>query len=408
MAIDFSALDEPAPAEASGRPLMLNVADIDEDEDQPRTEFDLTEMRASIRARLAAGKPPIKQPISVKPNPNKPGRWLLNDGARRTRSCRAEEVEEIPGWVDADHDDYDQVLVNNQHDKLRPMELALFIKKKLEKGDSKGEIANRLGYDKAVITHHLALVDAPDCVVNAYRSGKTKSARTLYELRNAYERWPEQVDEWVASSSEVTRPQIAALLRRLEAPPAPSVQDDNILDVPLAEVAGGDQQAGSARTLTHQGGTEGISVEPPANKHGSAPGGTAAGGGNSGEPNTHAAPKFGHDQKNSAEAQPKARDTSGPGAGQASVTAGDQKGMPPHSVNAGHSTDGSAPRAPAVSDSERMAKPLLLVEFDGRAASVLLNRRPTTPGLIHIRFEDGSGEQEVDAGLCKINQLTEA
>lgn len=55
-----------------------------------------------------------------------------------------------------------------------------------------------------------------------------------------------------------------------------------------------------------------------------------------------------------------------------------------------------------------MKKPLLLVEYDGRPAAVLLNRRPSTAGLIRIRFEDGGGDAEVEAGLCKINLLTEA
>lgn len=397
MAIDFSALDEPAPG---GRPLMLKVADIDEDEDQPRKEFDLTEIRASVRARLDEGKPPIKQPISVKPNRAKPGRWLLNDGARRFRSCVAEGVDEIPGWVDEDHDDYDQVLVNNQHHLLKSMELALFIQKKLGEGDSKTKIASRLGFDKALITHHLALIDAPDCVINAYRSGKTKSARTLYELRNAYERWPEQVDEWVASSSEITRPQIAALLRRLESPPppAPEAQDDNVLDVPFVEIAEDNQASGNVRTLTHQNGAEPADdVQPPAGDHTSGLGDTAA----SGTQDASNASGFGHDQQNSGSAQ-------GPAARGENGDAGTNgKGAKLQVVRAGAGPSASAPQAPTVSDPDRVAKPLLLVEFDGRAAAVLLNRRPTAPGLIHIRFEDGSGEQEVDAGLCKINQLTE-
>lgn len=68
----------------------------------------------------------------------------------------------------------------------------------------------------------------------------------------------------------------------------------------------------------------------------------------------------------------------------------------------------SWPKGRAVSDPDRMSKPLLLVEFDGRSAAVLLNRRPTTAGLIHIGFEDGGGDQEVEAGACKINLLAEA
>lgn len=55
-----------------------------------------------------------------------------------------------------------------------------------------------------------------------------------------------------------------------------------------------------------------------------------------------------------------------------------------------------------------MKKPLLIVEHDGRAAAVLLNRRPSTAGLIRIRYEDGGGDAEVDAGSLKINLLTEA
>jgi ParB family chromosome partitioning protein len=54
-----------------------------------------------------------------------------------------------------------------------------------------------------------------------------------------------------------------------------------------------------------------------------------------------------------------------------------------------------------------MNKPLLLVEYDGRSAAVILNKRPSTQGLLHIRYEDGSGDAEVDAGQCKINLLTD-
>jgi ParB family chromosome partitioning protein len=55
-----------------------------------------------------------------------------------------------------------------------------------------------------------------------------------------------------------------------------------------------------------------------------------------------------------------------------------------------------------------MKKPMLIIEYDDRTAVILLNRRPTKAGLIHIRYEDDGSEQEVDAGQCKINLLTEA
>jgi ParB family transcriptional regulator, chromosome partitioning protein len=67
----------------------------------------------------------------------------------------------------------------------------------------------------------------------------------------------------------------------------------------------------------------------------------------------------------------------------------------------------SWPKGRAISDPQRMSKPLLLVEYDGRSAAVILNKRPSTPGLLHIRYEDGGGDAEVDAGQCKINLLTD-
>ncbi len=61
----------------------------------------------------------------------------------------------------------------------------------------------------------------------------------------------------------------------------------------------------------------------------------------------------------------------------------------------------------ALVDPNVIKKPLLLVEYNGRSAAVLLNQKPSTPGLLHIRYEDGSGDDEVDAGRCKINMLAE-
>ena len=61
-----------------------------------------------------------------------------------------------------------------------------------------------------------------------------------------------------------------------------------------------------------------------------------------------------------------------------------------------------------ISDPNKIKKPLIIVDFDDRACSIQLNKKPSSPGLIWIKYEDGSGEDEIDAGRCKINLLTEA
>ncbi|WP_327191999.1 transcriptional repressor KorB C-terminal beta-barrel domain-containing protein, partial [Xanthomonas cassavae] len=101
--------------------------------------------------------------------------------------------------------------------------------------------------------------------------------------------------------------------------------------------------------------------------------------------------KFRHDEKTQAGNQDEAAG-SGAGAGSGDADTGELT---------------SWPRGKAVSDPDSMKRPLLLVEHDGRAAAVLLNRRPSTAGLIRIRYEDGGGDAEVDAGTVKINRLME-
>ena len=79
---DLAALDAPI-AEISGRPMMLPIAAIDEDSDQPRHEFDSNALQVLADTIRERG---VRQPISVRPNLQLAGRWLLNFGARRLRA----------------------------------------------------------------------------------------------------------------------------------------------------------------------------------------------------------------------------------------------------------------------------------------------------------------------------------
>ena len=374
MALDLSALEEKptAPAVAgaaqpTGKPLYIPLADIEEDPDQPRKEFTpeaMQEMTDSIRARG------VKTPVSVRTHPAKPGKWMLNYGARRYRGSLAAGRDTIPAFVDESHDDYDQVIENIQRDDLKPMELALFIKKRLDAGDQKKDIAKRLGKGGGIIAKHLALIDPPACIEDAYSSGKCTSPETLYELRGLHEKFPEQVEAWCADAGEITRKTVAELADELKGKKKPAPET-------------GEGQQGSKNPGSENDGQ--FSHE----KTGGAGEGQGGNGGGAGE----------------AE-----------GEGSTTKPASKKGGEDEQGEDAGEEGDGgrdtgeltSWPKGRAVSDPGRMSKPLLLVEFDGRSAAVLLNRRPTTAGLIHIRFEDGGGDQEVDAGACKINLLTEA
>jgi ParB family chromosome partitioning protein len=379
MALDLSALEEKpaAPAVAgaaqpTGKPLDIALSDIEEDPDQPRKEFTpeaMQEMTDSIRARG------VKTPVSVRTHPSKPGKWMLNYGARRYRGSVAAGRKTIPAFVDESHDDYDQVIENIQRDDLKPMELALFIQKRLDAGDQKKAIAKNLGKDGAIITQHLALIDPPACIEDAYSNGKCTSPKTLYELRGLHEKFPEQVEAWCNSAVEITRKSVAGLADELKGKRKPAA------DASEGQQSGEPMGDGAASKFGHDQIPGGV-----ANAQGENGGGV-----NSGEGESESSKEKSDSNKSNGSDQ---------GAGSGPGEEGD----------AGRDTGEltSWPKGRAVSDPDRMNKPLLLVEFDGRSAAVLLNRRPTTAGLIHIRFEDGGGDQEVDAGACKINLLADA
>ena len=208
---DLAALDAPAP-EASGQPLMLAIDDIDEDRDQPRREFDeaaLRELADTIRERG------VRQPVSVRSHPQQPGRWILNFGARRLRAARLAGLTQIPAFVDTTADHYDQVIENEQREGLKPLELALFVSKRLALGDSRAEIARRLGKSRQWVTLATAMIEPPDWLLELYRQGCCTGMLELYELRRLHAEHPRRIEAWVSEQSAIGREAVAALRAEL-------------------------------------------------------------------------------------------------------------------------------------------------------------------------------------------------
>jgi len=190
---DLPSFDDPIPtSEELGGPVMIPIADIDEDPDQPRVEFEdepLKDLAATIAERG------VRSPVSVRPHPNSPGRWLLNYGARRLRAARLAGLSELPAFEDKTTDSYDQVIENEQREGLKPLELALFVKREMGKGLAQAEIARRLGKSQTYITFVRAMIDPPPWLMEVYRSGKCRNAAQLYELRRLHEAKPECVEK---------------------------------------------------------------------------------------------------------------------------------------------------------------------------------------------------------------------
>ncbi len=223
--LDLTALDRTAPApdpvakertvtaEVLGRPLQIPVKDIEEDPAQPRQEFDaasMDELEQSVRVHG------VKTPISIRPHPTEQKRWILNFGARRLRASKAVGKTTIPAFIDRSHTDYQQVIENLQREDLKPRELAMFIKKKMDEGEKQAKIAELLGVNRSMVTNHLALIDMPACMEEIYTTGKCVSAKTLYDLRNLHKEFPKEVEQWSGKAQDITRATVSALASELK------------------------------------------------------------------------------------------------------------------------------------------------------------------------------------------------
>ncbi len=214
----------------TGAPLQLSLDLIDEDPDQPRKDFDqvaLAELTESVKQRG------VLQAISVRQHSMTPSRWMVNFGARRLRASRLAGRPTIPAYVDNAMDSYDQVIENEQREGLSPLELALFVQKKLQSGARSSEIARALGKSRGYLTFIGALIDPPAWLLDLYRSGRCRGISELYELRKLHESQPEAVAQWIEGRAHVSRADVQVFKERLAAaapaeptpPPVPAQAD---------------------------------------------------------------------------------------------------------------------------------------------------------------------------------------
>ncbi len=210
--LGLDALDSPATI-GDGQPKLLPIHAIDEDPDQPRSEFDAEALQQLADTIAQRG---VRQPISVRPHPKEFGRWMLNFGARRLRASKLAGKTEVPAFVDPMADTYDQVIENEQRESLKSLELALFVQRQMRNGDSQAEIARRLGKTRGYVTFLCALIDAPDWLLDLYRSNRCRGITELYELRKLHEASPESVERWLAVQDHVGRTEVLALKDELK------------------------------------------------------------------------------------------------------------------------------------------------------------------------------------------------
>jgi ParB family chromosome partitioning protein len=203
-----------------GKPLMLPVTVLREDPSNPRTEFPESELEELAEDVRQHG---ILQPIVVHAA-DEHGHHCIHFGAKRWRAAQRAGLQQVPVVVrEAPADRYTQVAENQKRHGLTPLDLARFIRARVDAGESNATIARRLVMDPTTVAHHLALLDLPPGLGDVLKSGRCTSPRTLYELSKLRDEEPERVAALIAGESEITRAAIASV-RAERAPVADAVR----------------------------------------------------------------------------------------------------------------------------------------------------------------------------------------
>lgn len=209
--------------------LAIPLSQIIEDEHQPRKDFHDEHWQDFVSDIKRRG---VQTPIHVRPEVE--GIYTIIHGARRYRAALEAELSTIAAIIESDavvFDDYSQVLENTKRANMAAMDIALFIKKRIAAGDSKGKIAEQLSESASYISFHLALTEMPVLVEAAYQAGKVKGAQLVYQLNKLYDASPTLTESIINQHSEITNALILQARKSLEADagiePVSNQADDN-------------------------------------------------------------------------------------------------------------------------------------------------------------------------------------
>jgi ParB family transcriptional regulator, chromosome partitioning protein len=400
MALDLSALDEDvtevkevvkevSDGKALRAPLNMFVPDevqLNRERDPEADDRD----RADIKLRG------VLQPIVVGPRlPD--GRLPIRFGHRRWRLSGEADLPDAPYIFEVEgtvSDDYAQYAENARRKGPTPMDRAELIVKRKAKGDKNAYIAKQIGIDPSEVTHHIVLVEGPDYIRALYPANKCRTPKYLYELANLAKEFPTEIQEFCATSTDFSRNAIDELTARLknkalgntkENSPGTSEASSDASNKPAPSPLVDQENLGNTKENPSSNGENGgeSSVVGGENKE------------NDKGPWPFNAPKPApsDDQNGSVN-----DDDAASAAGKVEASQ-----IPSH--NPAIEKD---PAAPYLADPSKIKKPLLLGTHKDTSVMVMLYKRPTTPGLVFIKYEDGTGEEEVEFGKVKNLTLTES
>ncbi len=212
---------------------------------QPRRNFSeeaLHDLTASIRQHG------ILQPIVVRPDPDRPGRFEIIAGERRWRAAQAAQLHQVPVVVTAldNRGALEVALIENiQRQDLNALEEAeAFRRLMTEFSHTQEKLAEAVGKSRSHIANTLRLLALPEAVKGYLRSGQLSAghARTLITAAN-----PEALARQAVEENLSVR-QMERLAQSIKAPP-PAASSSTGKSGGVSPLRGGVQKSADIRAV---------------------------------------------------------------------------------------------------------------------------------------------------------------
>lgn len=182
----------------------IELKKIIPDSNQPRKEFDpeqLSELAESIKEHG------LIQPIVLRKLSS--DQYCIIAGERRFRAVSLNGASTIKAIVKNSVDEeklgYLQIAENLQRANLTTSELAEFVCRRIDYGESQTDIAKKIRLQKSQISKFAAWAEMPQCIKDAVRAKKINSIQTAYVLFKTFLTHPEETQQFIESKETITQ-----------------------------------------------------------------------------------------------------------------------------------------------------------------------------------------------------------
>ena len=182
--------------------LEIPLEKISEDPTQPRTADNAgfsEEAIGGLADSISANG--LLQPISVHTDPDKPGHYIINHGARRYRAMLKTGKKTISAIVDDEYSQQKQLIENLQRENLSMPEIVESLAKIRPLFASQRELAKAVGKSDAWIAQMLVLTKLNPEVNDLMTSGKCQDTLVLNQLQKLSKDNPEAAHEFIEQSN---------------------------------------------------------------------------------------------------------------------------------------------------------------------------------------------------------------